>query len=160
MKEYVRGILSQGNCPALVKGGVFRTGDEDRLAWEKSGLMDVRQALKAEILRGGCSSAKAFLKISVLIAAAVSEAEDWLIAQEDLDFSTGNVWYSPSERRVQFCLAGEDGGSLFELLYQLADLQAPEALPYIEKLGKKAKEENLSPAAIKKELSLRLTGPG
>lgn len=160
MKEYVCGILSQGNCPALVKGGIFRVGEKDFFAWDKNGLMDVRQAIRTSSLRGGCSGAKAFLKVSVLIVSAVCEAEDWLITQEDLDFSPDNVWYSPSQKRVMLCLSEDGCSTMFGLLYQLASLEAPEAIPYIERLRKKAGEESLSLEAIKKELSLRLTGPG
>lgn len=170
MPQYVQGILAQGNCPALVSGGVFSSQGRTFFAWDRSGLISIRQAAKRESLRLGCSSARAFLALAVRVAAAFEEAYDWLIPQECLDVSPDRVWYNVSEKRVVFCLAEGNAAdadrskspsfALFELLLELAALEVPEAYPFMEKLSERAAEEHLSFSAIKKELSLRLTGPG
>ena len=162
MPSYVLGILAQGNCPALVRGGVFSAGGETAISWDRSGLTDIRHAVKAEAKRLGCSNARAFLKLSVIVFSAAAEAEDWLIPLECLDTSSDNVWYDAAEGKVRFCLAANSsrGSSLFELLLQLSAGEAPEVYPYIAKLKDRAETEHLSFAAIKKELSRRLIGPG
>ena len=161
MPSYVPGILVQGNCPALVRGGVFSAGGADRIVWDKSGLTDIRSAVRAAAKQSRCSSARAFLMTAVLAASAAAEADDWLIPQECLDMSAANVWYDKTENRIRFCLAEDGwGGSFFGLLLELAASEAPEAVSYIVKLADRAQTEHLSFAAIKKELSQRLTGPG
>ena len=168
--SYALGILAQGNCPALVKGGVFSSQDRVFFAWDRSGLTGIRKAVAIESQKNGCSSAKAFLAVSVRTAASFEAADDWLLPPECLDTSPENVWYDPLEKRVLLCLAEKSAAqndtqnsmpfALFELLLQLAAFEAPEVYPYIKKLSKRAKEENLPLSAIKKELSQRLIGPG
>ena len=168
--SYVSGILAQGNCPALVKGGVFSSQGRTFFAWDRSGLVRIRGAVRREAQEKGCSSAKAFLAMAARAASSSETADDWLIPPECLDLSTENVWYDPSGKRVLFCLAehpeayecpGTDRTrQFFAFLLQLSALEAPAAYPYVEKLSKRAEEEHLSFAAIKKELSRRLTGLG
>ena len=161
--SYAAGILMQGNCPALVRGGVFSAENENRFVWDRSGLMDVRHAVISEEKRCGCSRARAVLMVSVLILSAASEAADWLIPAEFLDLSPENVWFDPSERKVRFCLAENTGthfDSIFDLLLRLSALEAPETHAYLSKLKEKAETEHSHLETIKKELSLRLTGPG
>ena len=170
MPSYVSGILAQGNCPALVKGGVFSSQGRTFFAWDKSGLAGICSAVRREPQENGCSSAKAFLAMAVRTVSSFETADDWLIPSECLDLSAENVWYDPAEKRVLFCLSecpaekgDKDTGrirQLFGFLMQLSALEAPEVCPYIEKLSKRAVEEHLSFSAIKKELSQRFMGPG
>ena len=170
MPSYVLGILAQGNCPALVRGGVFVSHENAFFAWDRIGLEGVRQAVRRQSQESGCSSAKALLIMAVRALSSLETADDWLLLPEWLDLSTENVWYDAPGKRVLFCLAEKDAVRksdpesrclmVFGFLMQLAALEAPEVYPYLKKLSERTDEEHMSYAGIKKELSRRLTGPG
>jgi len=97
--EYVLGILSQGDCPALVRGGRFYYNQVPFVVQDTSGLINLEEYLVLQSIGS--------LKLIMLLKAyykALDCLKDWLVPFDVLDYDMRNIWISPDDYGIRFCL--------------------------------------------------------
>ena len=104
--DYVYEILSQGNCPALVSGGVYYDGSVRKVFWDRSSLSDAYRLLEGRSEGPGLySQSPSFMSLLAFGFMALDAADDWLIPMNRLFLAPGGVWYDPKSRRVRFMVS-------------------------------------------------------